>query len=292
MATGKIRNILSELREHTPFTIIGALTGILFMLLFRDIEPADARILFQIFHPLHVVLSAIVTASLFQLHRKAKNFFLILIVGYVGAIGITTLSDSILPFLGESILGVAIPTHVMVHQHNHEYPPHTGEHETAASPQAEKKHEHGQEKHAEVQAQGGTAEHEQKEMNESVNSNKDPVFPDLHLGFIEDWWLVSPAAILGVILAYFWPYTKLPHAGHVLLSTWASSSHMLMNTQADLSTTLLAGMLIVLFLAVWLPCCVSDIIFPLIFVREDGTAHLGKHHCILCNRKGKNEQEE
>lgn len=272
MAKGRFQNILAELRAHTPFTIIGALTGIAFMLLFRDVEPAEARLLFQIFHPLHVLLSAIVTASLFQLHRKAKSFLLVLVIGYVGAIGVTTLSDSILPFFGESILGVTIPSHAMIHQHGHE-----------ASSAVMEKHVHGEEEHAEA-----AAEHEG---HHAVHGEAHPVTPELHLGFIEDWWLVTPAAILGVILAYFWPYTKLPHAGHVLLSTWASSSHILMNTQAELGAALLAGILIVLFLAVWLPCCVSDIIFPLLFVKEDGTAHLGKHHCVLCGR-AEDEGEE
>ncbi|MFP3983092.1 MAG: hypothetical protein ACLFV2_05300 [Desulfurivibrionaceae bacterium] len=284
MAKGKIQKIFSELRGHSPFTIFGALTGIAFMLLFRDIDTADARLLFQIFHPLHVVLSAMVTASLFQLHRKAGSFFLVLIIGYVGAIGITTLSDSILPFFGESILGVAVPTHAIVHQHDHEHQAASGDHEEEAFSQAEKKHEHGR-------AEGSAAEHTEKEGHGSVHGDEQHGFPDLHLGFIEEWWLVTPAAILGVLLAYFRPYTKLPHAGHVLLSTWASSSHVLMNTQADLSISLLAGMLVVLFLAVWLPCCVSDIIFPLLFVKEDGTAHLGKHHCILCNEEKKDKPD-
>ena len=105
----------------------------------------------------------------------------------------------------------------------------------------------------------------------------------LHLGFIDEWYLVFPAAVIGVLLAYFKPTTHLPHASHVLLSTWASSAHILMNTQADMTATLLLGMFIVLFLAVWLPCCVSDIVFPLLFVRSDGV-HLG-HSCILCGKK-------
>jgi len=57
---------------------------------------------------------------------------------------------------------------------------------------------------------------------------------------------------------------------------------MLMNTRADWSFGLLVGMFLALFIAVWLPCCFSDIVFPLLFVRVDG-AHLG-HHCILCGR--------
>jgi hypothetical protein len=244
MAFEKIRLIGQQLKEHSPFTIFGALTGIVFTLLFRRFGVSGGHLLFTIFHPLHVVLSAMVTAALFQIHRKAANFLLILVIGYVGSVGIATISDCVIPFLGESILGAAVPTHAALHEHAH-----SEEHETA---QAADDHDHS---------------------------------PRLHLGFIEEWWLVNPAAVLGIIIAYFLPKTKYPHALHVLVSTWASSSHMLMNTHADWSFTLLAGMFLALFVAVWLPCCISDIVFPLLFVRTDG-AHIG-HHCILC---GKTEQ--
>ncbi|MEJ5258728.1 MAG: hypothetical protein WHS88_00885 [Anaerohalosphaeraceae bacterium] len=236
----KLRLIVRELREHSPFTIFGALTGIVFMLLFRRFGVEGGHVLFSIFHPLHVFLSAMVTAALFQLHRKAKNFLLILAIGYFGSIGVATISDSVIPFFGESILGAAVPTEAAVHAHVHEDGICSGEHD----------HDHK---------------------------------PRLHLGFIEEWWLVNPAAILGIVIAYFVPKTKYPHALHVLVSTWASSSHMLMNTHADWSITLLVGMFLALFIAVWLPCCISDIVFPLLFVRADG-AHIG-HQCILCGRK-------
>jgi hypothetical protein len=35
---------------------------------------------------------------------------------------------------------------------------------------------------------------------------------------------------------------------------------------------------IFLFLAVWIPCCTSDIIFPLLFVKD----HTIPHHCAAC----------
>ena len=38
---------------------------------------------------------------------------------------------------------------------------------------------------------------------------------------------------------------------------------------------MLFGVFLVLFIAVWLPCCVSDIIFPLLFVKN---APLCTHH--------------
>jgi hypothetical protein len=93
----------------------------------------------------------------------------------------------------------------------------------------------------------------------------------LHLGFIEEWYIVNPAAVLGVLIAYFLPRTKFPHAFHVLISTWASSAHILMNTQAEFTPGVIGGVFVILFIAVWLPCCVSDIVFPLLFVKSDLT---------------------
>jgi len=220
----KIQHIAAELKGHAPFTILGALTGILFMLIFRNIGRPHAEVLFTIFHPGHVVLSAMVTASLFAIHRKAKNFVLILIIGYVGSIGIATLSDSVVPYFGESILGLNIPAHAELHEDTHN-------------------------DHA-----------------EDIDNTH-----SIHLGFIEDWYIVNPAAILGVLIAYFLPRTKFPHASHVLISTWASSSHILMNTRGDISFAAGAGIFGLLFIAVWLPCCISDIVFPLLFVKSDLT---------------------
>ena len=239
----KMKLIGAELKNHLPFTLLGASTGIVFMLAGQRWFAEQAETLFSVFHPLHVLLSAMVTAALFEIHRKAKSFLLILIIGIVGSIGIATLSDCILPYFGESVLGAAIPTHAALHGH----------------------------------ADGHLCE-----------ENHDEHHAQLHLGFIDEWYLVFPAAIIGVLLAYFKPTTHLPHASHVLLSTWASSAHMLMNTHADMTAALLTGMFIVLFLAVWLPCCVSDIVFPLLFIGSDGQHH--PHRCIFCRKKDDHDE--
>jgi len=102
----RLAAILTELTHHAPFTLFGALTGIVCMLVFRNLEQQTSYRLFYIFHPTHVVLSAMITASLFRLHERMKSFLVVLIIGYTGCIGTATLSDSIIPFLGESILGV------------------------------------------------------------------------------------------------------------------------------------------------------------------------------------------
>ncbi len=372
----KLKQIGRELKIHSPFTLIGAATGIIFMLIGKKFLSGHENTLFSIFHPLHVVLSAMVTAALFEIHRKAKNFFLIMIVGIVGSIGVATLSDCVIPFFGESILGVAIPKHADLHAHSHTDAElikelqsdhdHSHDHEADAAVGAHT-HEHGEtdtheagtctdpsHDHShdhETDAAAGTHTHEHGEADtheagtctdpshdhshdhdthaaagahahehgeadtHDAGTCTDPSHahshdhettaatdghghvhgegcghPLLHIGFIEEWYLVFPAAIFGVLLAYFFPHTKYPHAAHVLFSTWASSAHILMNTQADITAVLLTGIFIVLFLAVWLPCCVSDIIFPLLFVRSDG-AHVGHSCCVLCGKKEPKPQE-
>jgi len=235
---GRIATILTELRAHAPFTLFGALTGIVFMLLFRNLSEQATYRLFYIFHPTHVTLSAIVTASLFRLHEKTKSFIIVVLVGYFGSVGVATLSDSIIPFFGESILGVAVPTEAKVHGGR--------QHDSLDKDQAE---------------------HEQPQHYE----------PKIHIGFIEEWYIVNPAAILGILIAYFLPRTKFPHAGHILISTWASAAHIMMNTHSAVTFSIIVGMLIVLFIAVWFPCCFSDIVFPLLFVGSESNLQHAHH---------------
>lgn len=200
------RQILKELRNHAPFTLFGAITGIIIMVLSQGLSFKASYNIFYILHPIHIVLSALVTASMYELHkcghvRGKCNLWILLIIGYVGSIGIATISDSLIPYLGEALLRM----------------PNRG----------------------------------------------------IHIGFIEKWWLVNPLAVLGVLIAYFWPRTKFPHAGHVLLSTWASLFHMLMALSGGISILMGIVIFVFLFIAVWLPCCISDIIFPLLFVRDN-----------------------
>jgi hypothetical protein len=57
--------------------------------------------------------------------------------------------------------------------------------------------------------------------------------------------------------------------GHVLLSTWASLFHIIMSIGGkSLNWFVYAAIFLFLFLAVWIPCCVSDIVFPLLFVKD------------------------
>lgn len=195
-----IRQIANELKRHAPFTFFGAITGIILMaiIVLANVPPQTSRTLFYILHPFHVVLSALVTTAMYKQHSKGKVWAVILI-GYVGSIGIATLSDAIIPYLGGVLLNLEM---------------------------------------------------------------------EFHLGFIEKWWLINPMALIGIAIGYWKPTTRFPHAGHVLLSTWASLFYFTAFGTANW-IPLLPFIFLFLFLAVWVPCCVSDIVFPLLFAKED-----------------------
>lgn len=193
--------IASELRHHAPFTTFGTVTGIIIMAAFIQFQISReiSATLFWTLHPLHVLVSALVTTAIYRLHSKGR-LWPTLIIGYVGSVGIATLSDSLIPFAGEWLLNM----------------PHRG----------------------------------------------------VHLGFIEKWWLVNPLAFAGIALGYIKPKTKFSHAIHVFLSTWASLFHIMMALGASIDVVTAILIAVFLFLSVWLPCCTSDIIFPLLWVKN------------------------
>jgi hypothetical protein len=206
-----VRRIASELKDHAPFTAIGAVTGIIIMVIivFADIPSPISQATFYTLHPLHVVLSALVTTAMYMKYRKGKLWAAILI-GYSGSIGIATLSDAVIPYLGGSLLNIEIGFHAPF-----------------------------------------------------IETGKMPF-----LG-IEKWVVINSAAVIGIAIGCWKHTTKVPHSGHVLLSTWASLFYFTAFGVAYW-LPLLPLIFIFLFLAVWLPCCLSDIAFPLLFVRKAG----------------------
>lgn len=193
--------IVTELRKHAPFTAVGAASGIVLMYLIVKVgmSRATSELLFWTFHPVHVFMSAMVTAGIYRLHGN-KSIPRTLLIGYIGSLGIATVSDSLIPYIGEMLLNL----------------PNRG----------------------------------------------------LHLRIVEKWWLVNPLAFAGIAMAFISPRTQLPHAVHVFLSTWASLFHITMALGADFHWIQLVVVVVFLFLAVWVPCCTSDIIFPLLFSKK------------------------
>ena len=193
--------IFKELRAHAPFTALGTLSGILLLLalIYAKVPASSPARLFGILHPSHVFLSALVTAAMFRRHG-GNGLWRILWVGYLGSVGIATLSDCVIPFVGEWLLDM----------------PNRG----------------------------------------------------MHIGFIEKWWLVNPLALAGIAVGTWRERTRVSHALHVWISTWASLFHIAMAMTGAPSLMTLAAIAVFLFLAVWIPCCTSDIVFPLLFAPQ------------------------
>lgn len=201
--------IFHELKAHAPFTALGTLAGIALLgaLLYARIPVSTSANLFEILHPSHVFLSALVTAAMFRRHG-GHGAWRILWVGYLGSVGIATLSDCIIPFLGEWILGM----------------PNRG----------------------------------------------------FHFGFIEHWWLVNPLALAGIAVGTWRERTRVSHALHVWISTGASLFHIAMAMGGLPNVGAWTAIAVFLFLSVWLPCCTSDIVFPLLFApNKDAVAGCG-----------------
>ena len=102
-----IKLIAYELVRHVPFTALGTITGIIIMVIivFGNVPANISYTAFYTLHPLHIVLSAVATTAMYLRHSKGKVWAAILI-GYVGSIGLATLSDAIIPYLGGTLLNV------------------------------------------------------------------------------------------------------------------------------------------------------------------------------------------
>lgn len=203
----KSQQILVELTHHLPFTIFGVVSAVLLMgilTFFASLLNADTRMvgasreLFHIFHPFHILFSAITTTAIFWKHDN-KNMIKAVIIGLFGTVFVCGLSDIVMPFLGGSLLG--------------------------------------QDMH-------------------------------LHICMIEEPLLVFPFAALGVFVGFlvrsgFEHSTQYSHGMHVFLSSTASLLYLL---SYGLSGWVhqLPEVFLITVVAVVLPCCLSDIVFPML----------------------------
>ncbi len=203
-----LKRIAGELKRHVPFTVLGAVTGIALMaiIVVGNVPAVISQAAFYILHPAHVLLSALATTAMYRRYSNGRIWAAIF-VGYIGAIGIATISDAIIPYLGGTLLQVEMEFHVPF-----------------------------------------------------IETEKIPFIG------IEEWKLVNSLALVGIALGYWKQVTKFPHFGHVLLSTWASLFYFVA-FGITRWIPLLPYTFLFLFLAVWLPCCLSDIVLPLLFTK-------------------------
>ncbi|MDD3726244.1 MAG: hypothetical protein PHI44_03520 [Candidatus Ratteibacteria bacterium] len=204
-------HIWEELKHHLPFSILSVSIGLILvgfftviteMLRISDMSPYSEE-LFHIFHPIHLLFSAIATTAMFWQHER-KGFKAV-IIGFFGSVGICGISDIIIPYISGFLLGAHMQLHICIVEH-----------------------------------------------------------PQIILPFI----------FFGIIMGFLAPGTLekqegviFSHSLHVLISAVASVLYLVSFGVTDW-THKIGIVLVYMVLAVVIPCCTSDIIFPLLFVSE------------------------
>src|SRR4030042_3012294 len=210
-----LKRIGRELWHHIPFTAAGAITGIVAMVIINRLNVSSniSEALFYTFHPLHLLLSAIVTTALYRKYRKSP-IWLTMLICYLGPVIIGTLSDAVIPYIEGNTVHLAVTFELPFI-------------ETAKMP---------------------------------------------FIG-ITEWIVVNAAVLSGIGIGYFKPNTKFPHMWHILLRTWASMLYFSAFGTVEWISRL-PILFVFLFLAVWIPCCFNDIVFPLLLA---GNKHAHEH---------------
>jgi len=168
-----------------------------------EIIRSASSIMFHVFHPIHMLFSAVATTAMFWRHEK--RLLKAIVTGFVGALGICSISDVALPYLSGLLLGAKMQAHWCLLQH-----PMT----------------------------------------------------------------VVPFAAVGVIVGLLAATsiqrsTYYSHTGHVFVSSAASILYLVSFGMVDWVHDV-GYVFILMLVAVMLPCCVSDIVFPLLVARKDG----------------------
>lgn len=196
----KIKEIIHELKRHSPFTAIATITAIVIVVIISWFGLFSLpESLFNGFHYLHILVSAIATATVFYAYKK--NAFQGIAVGILGAIIIGSISDIFFPYLGSLIFNLS---------------------------------------------------------------------PDFHLPILEHTLTVLSFALVGGILGISLKKSRMPHFIHVFLSVFASFFYLINYSYNGPEIWILEIfiMFIITFVSVILFCCVSDIVFPYLFLGE------------------------
>ncbi|MBU0959597.1 MAG: hypothetical protein KKB31_06635 [Nanoarchaeota archaeon] len=193
----KTKELLHELKHHSPFTAIATVVGLMIaVLVIYFIKVNIDEKTFELFHFGHIFVSSIVTAAIF--YKYKKNFFQALLVGSVSSMIIGSVSDILFPYLGGTLLNLKV---------------------------------------------------------------------SFHLPIVEIPLTIIGISLLGSVFGTVTKLTKIPHFIHVFLSVFASLFYLLAFSPSFNPLYLIATFFIV-FIAVIIPCCISDIISPFLFLGE------------------------
>ncbi len=111
-----------------------------------------------------------------------------------------------------------------------------------------------------------------------IGSISDIIFPylggnlltlntEFHLPIIEKPLLILSSALIGSTIGISTKITKIPHFIHVFISVFASLFYILVFSPT-FNIFYFIGAFFIVFIAVIIPCCISDIVFPFLFLKE------------------------
>ena len=183
-----------------------------------EVEPGAAlmghasHVVFHVFHPIHMLFSAIATTAMFW--RYERKFLKAILTGLIGALGVCSMSDVIMPYLSGLLLGA----HDMT----------------------------------------------------------------FHWCLIQHPMLVLPFALTGVGVGILCAETVqrstyFSHSAHVFVSSAASIFYLVSFGFTEWPSQL-GAVFILMVLAVTIPCCFSDVVFPLLVTSKEAMAKNGCPH--------------
>lgn len=119
----KLGTLWYELLAHLPYTIFSVAAGLIILgfltfgaSLVGQAENKEAfSELFHIFHPIHLLLSAVATTAMF--YRHEPSWIKAAIVGSVGAVVVCSLSDILVPYAAGYLLGADMHFHLCILEH-------------------------------------------------------------------------------------------------------------------------------------------------------------------------------
>ncbi len=234
-----LRYVVRELCRHLPFSVFSVAAGIVLLAILTFLVQASggslvggpggevaaltgdhqhehavaatpAQGLFHVFHPVHLLFSAVATTAMFW--RYERRLWKAVLTGFIGAVVVCSLSDIFFPYVGGLLLGAKMGFHVCIIEH-----------------------------------------------------------PGLVLPFVFVGIGVGLLAADAVKASTF-----VSHSAHVFTSSMASILYLVTYGLGNW-TVHIGGVFIVVVVAVMLPCCISDIIFPLLVVKGEGTGPVHAH---------------
>ena len=89
----------------------------------------------------------------------------------------------------------------------------------------------------------------------------------LHLPIFESPLLILGVGVAGALFGIYVEMFRMTHSLHVFLSVFASLFYLLAFSGV-MNVWVVLGISLIVFLVVYVPCCISDIVFPILFIKE------------------------